>query len=148
MALQGSTQDEETRVLLLLFGLEGLGQLVKKTKLGICRSNEKASDYTPIFEGLVQQGLISYGTRKASKKKASSEPVADQNILSLTQAGYDHLITALKSGDFQLKGQQFGSKVVNALIKLIREAPSSPSPEVSPQISSYDQFKAVALETY
>jgi hypothetical protein len=150
MTLKGTDDEAEIRALLLLSSLDSLDKVVKKAELKIVRDKEKSADYTKIFDGLAQSGFIIYPTKKAAKKKAGNETKTeeDKSRMSLTQAGYDELVKKLKRDNFQFEGQQFGGKIVNALVKLIQNLHNVQGTEVLPKITSYDDFKILALDSF
>lgn len=154
MALIGSDENKiqraKTRLLLVLWGVTKLkeslsdtdkkkNELPTKGDLKLTRAGEKSADYDEIFEALEADGAIALTRQKSGKIK---------NV-TLTQVGYGLLGDWLRSPDFEFEGTQIGAKLGNYLVKWIAHVPNAPVFAVSaPKISSYDEFKAVALETY
>ncbi|MEI6332262.1 MAG: hypothetical protein WCP16_23730 [Pseudanabaena sp. ELA645] len=152
MALIGSDENKiqraKTRVLLVLWGVTKLkeslsdadkkkNELPTKGELKLTRTGEKSADYDEIFEALEADGAITLTKYKTSKN------------VTLTQVGYGLLGDWLRSPDFKFEGTQIGARMGNFLVKWIASVPNAPVVAVSvPKISSYDEFKAVALETY
>lgn len=84
--------------------------------------------------------LIDGGAIAISKEKRTEK-------YSLSDAGLQKLVSGLRSPDFGFEGALVGSRLANATLKLIRQNQGQ-SIESEPKISSYDEFKVVALETY
>lgn len=140
----------QIRLLLALWYLGGLEAGVKKSVLTdwVKRSKEKAGKYTPYLESLVGQGAVTL-TNQAGK---TIEQVAKNGTLvSLTVAGKSALSVGLADAGFQF-ASNVGCKVPNALLKWIREGGSGvvggTGEAIAPKISTYEEFKAVALEVY
>ncbi len=144
MALIGSDENKiqraKTRVLLVLWAIVGIDNSLGKGKiLPLTRTKEKAADYDEVFAALEADGAIALTRYKAGKIK---------NV-TLTQVGYGLLGDWLRSPDFEFEGTQIGAKLGNYLVRWIAHVPNAPVvAESAPKISSYDEFKVVALETY
>ena len=144
MALIGSDENKieraKTRVLLVLWAIVGIGNSLGKGKiLPLTRTKEKAADYDEVFAALEADGAIALTRKKGGNIKD----------VTLTQVGYGLLGDWLRSPDFKFEGTQIGAKLGNYLVKWIAHVPNAPVvAESAPKISSYDEFKAVALETY
>ncbi len=142
MALIGSDENKiqraKTRVLLVLWAIAGIDNALGKGKiLPLTRTKEKSGDYDEVFAALEADGAIALTRQKGGKIK---------NV-TLTQVGYGLLGDWLRSLKFE--GTQIGAKMGDYLVKWIAHVPNSPVvAESAPKISSYDEFKAVALETY
>jgi hypothetical protein len=140
----------QTRLLLALWAMGGLEKPVKKSVLTdwVRRGKEKAGEYTPYLETLAAQGTITL-TNQAGK---TIEQVAKNGtLISLTVAGKSALSVGLADAGFQF-ATNVGCKVPNALLKWIREGGSGlvggTGEAIAPKISTYEEFKAVALEVY
>ncbi len=144
MALIGSDENKiqraKTRVLLVLWALAGIENALGKGKiLPLTRTKEKAADYDEVFAALEADGAIALTRQKGGNIKT----------VTLTQVGYGLLGDLLRSPDFEFEGTQIGAKLGNYLVKWIAHVPNvSVVAESAPKISSYDEFKVVALETY
>ena len=144
MALIGSDENKieraKTRVLLVLWAIVGIDNSLGKGKiLPLTRTKEKAADYDEVFAALETDGAIALTRQKGGKIKD----------VTLTQVGYGLLGDLLRSPDFEFEGTQIGAKLGNYLVKWIAHVPNAPVvAESAPKIASYDEFKAVALETY
>ena len=144
MALIGSDENKieraKTRVLLVLWAIVGIGNSLGKGKiLPLTRTKEKAADYDEVFAALEADGAIALTRQKGGKIKD----------VTLTQVGYGLLGDLLRSPDFEFEGTQIGARMGNHLVKWITHVPNAPVvAESAPKISSYDEFKVVALETY
>ena len=70
--------------------------------------------------------------------------------LSLTDAGSQQLAAGLLSADFGFEGQLVGSRLANAALRWFRQyqGVAVNAEAIAPKISTYDEFKVVALETY
>ncbi|MFN5817666.1 MAG: hypothetical protein ACK47D_16700, partial [Pseudanabaena sp.] len=66
---------------------------------------------------------------------------------ALSDAGLQKLVGGLRSPDFAFEGASVGSRLANAALKLVGQSQVQ-SVESAPKISTYEEFKAVALETY
>lgn len=132
----------KTRVLLALWDMGAVevevnqGQLTKR----IVTKGKKVGDYLQIFKELETAGAISI-----SKKKFSlTSPI-----------GLEMLGEGLSSGDFQFEGSIVGTWVANALLRWISQMNGGSTLSVLASdgvklavISSYEEFKSVALEVY
>ncbi|MHC5766329.1 MAG: hypothetical protein ACYTXI_12070 [Nostoc sp.] len=136
-------KNTSTRLLLALWDLGGMQQEVKKGQLTkrIVSKSQKVADYQGIFEELQKQGAITI-----SKKG-----------YSLTSGkGLEVLGEGLRSGDFKFEGTIVGTWAVNALVKWISQIDVAVTGADVPvngkdalaKLSSYDEFKSVALEVY
>ena len=115
-------------------------QVVRKLK----RKAEAAADYRKILKGLIEAEAV------AVKEKACI----------LTPKGEARLAEGLLKSDFELPGTIVGSWVANALLAWLRsDVAQQPTAAPSSQnalngrvdgvsIQSYEDFQAVALETY
>jgi hypothetical protein len=138
MTLKGSFDNARARTLLVLWALGGLDQAVAKGKIQpLTRTSEKPADYDAVFESLAGDEAIILTKQKNGKIK---------NVL-LTHTGYELLGNWLRSPDFEFEGTQIGARLGNYLLKWIAHTGTGVAESV-PKISSYDEFKAVALETY
>lgn len=138
----------QTRLLLALWAMGGLESAVKKSELTerVKRGKEKAGDYTPYLEILAEQGAIALTDTAGN----SVQKIAKGKILtvSLTESGKAALALGLADEGFQYE-TNVGCKVPNALLAWIRAGGSDVAGEaIVPKISSYEEFKAVALEVY
>ena len=137
----------EIRLLLTLWNLgEGKG-LVKRSVLlrSTCKGKEKATIHNDFLLKLQEDGAIAITDEKVVK-------------VSLTDAGLQRLAAGMLADDFAFEGQLVGSRLANAGLKWFRENHGlvvdenvvfeSAVTESAPKISSYDEFKVVALETY
>jgi hypothetical protein len=137
----------EIRLLLTLWNLgEGKG-LVKRSVLlrSTCKGKEKATIHNDFLLKLQEDGAIAITDEKVVK-------------VSLTDTGLQRLAAGMLADDFAFEGQLVGSRLANAGLKWFREnhglvvdqnvVVESAVTESVPKISSYDEFKAVALETY
>jgi hypothetical protein len=134
-------------LLLTLWNLgEGKG-LVKRSVLlrSTCKGKEKATIHNDFLLKLQEDGAIAITDEKVVK-------------VSLTDTGLQRLAAGMLADDFAFEGQLVGSRLANAGLKWFREnhglvvdqnvVVESAVTESVPKISSYDEFKAVALETY
>jgi hypothetical protein len=144
MALIGSDENKiqraKTRVLLVLWAVaDGIDNAVLKGKIKpLERTKEKPGDYDEVFAALAADGAITLTKYKSSYN------------VTLTQVGYGLLGDWLRS-DFEFEGKQIGARMGNHLVKWITHVPHvsvANLSESAPKISSYDEFKVVALETY
>jgi hypothetical protein len=132
-----STNNTEIRLLLNLWDLgEGQG-VVNKGKLLRSASKEKtkADAYKNTLLSLIDSGAIAVSKEKRTEKYA------------LSDAGLQKLVGGLRSPDFGFEGAAVGSRLANAALRLVLQNQGQ-FVESAPKISSYDEFKAVALETY
>lgn len=97
----------------------------------------KQAEYNGALQALIDGGAIAVSTAKPVK-------------YSLTDLGLQRLADGLRSPDFSFDGAALvSSRLANAALKWFREnSGQAVSVESAPKISSYDEFKAVALETY
>lgn len=130
----------KTRLLLALWDLGGTQQEVTKGLLTkrIVPKGKKVAEYQGIFEELQKQGAI-----VISKKGYSLA----------SPKGLEVLGEGLKDSDFKFEGTIIGTWAANALVKWISQidvgvASTSASLKSTNTITSYDEFKPVALETY
>jgi hypothetical protein len=134
-----SKVNTEIRLLLNLWGL-GNGQgLVKKSELlRPYKGKEKKAVYEVSLNDLADRGAIALTMDKKVPK------------LSLTDAGSQQLATGLLSADFGFEGQLVGSRLANAALRWFRQyqGVGVSVDAIAPKISTYDEFKVVALETY
>ena len=134
-----SKVNTEIRLLLNLWGL-GNGQgLVKKSELlRPYKGKEKKAVYEVSLNDLADRGAIALTMDKKVPK------------LSLTDAGSQQLANGLLSSDFGFEGQLVGSRLANAALRWFRQnqGVGVNAEAIAPKISTYDEFKAVALETY
>lgn len=138
--LKGTEAQANTRTLLALWDLGDAKKEIKKSELTarVQRTNEKAGDYKTIFEQLEKAGAIAIATKKRVVQ------------ISLTEQGLQMLGEGLKSADFEYDAG-VGAKSVNALLKWIRQldgAVSVSTKAVEAEITSYQEFKPVALDVY
>jgi hypothetical protein len=134
-----STVNNEIRLLLNLWGL-GNGQgLVKRSELlRPYKGKEKKAVYEVSLQDLAERGAIALTMDKKVPK------------LSLTDAGLQQLAAGLLSADFGFEGQLVGSRLANAALRWFRQyqGVAVSVDAIAPKISTYDEFKVVALETY
>jgi hypothetical protein len=135
-----STTNTEIRLLLNLWDL-GNGQgLVKKSELlRPYKGKAKKAVYEASLQDLADSGAIAR--------------TDDQKVVrvSLTDAGLQKLAAGM-SGDFGFEGQLVGCKLANSALKWFRHAQGLSVGEnvaaIAPKISTYEEFKTVASETY
>jgi hypothetical protein len=134
-----STVNNEIRLLLNLWGL-GNGQgLVKKSELlRPYKGKEKKAVYEVSLNDLADSGAIALTMDKKVPK------------LSLTDAGSQQLAAGLLSADFGFEGQLVGSRLANAALRWFRQyqGVGVSVDAIASKISTYDEFKVVASETY
>jgi hypothetical protein len=132
-----STVNNEIRLLLNLWGL-GNGQgLVKKSELlRPYKGKEKKAVYEVSLNDLAERGAIALTMDKKVPK------------LSLTDAGSQQLANGLLSPDFGFEGQLVGSRLANAALRWFRQNQGVSVDAIEPKISTYEEFKVVAIETY
>ncbi|NJL90340.1 MAG: hypothetical protein HC916_11545 [Coleofasciculaceae cyanobacterium SM2_1_6] len=141
----------QTRLLLALWYLGGLEKSVKKSELTewVKRGKEKAGDYTTYLETLVGQGSIALTDLQGNSLEKI--PQKGTAMMLLTASGKAALGVGLADAGFQF-ATNVGCKVPNALLKWIREGGSGvvggTGEAIAPKISTYEEFKAVALEVY
>ena len=134
-----TTNITEIRVLLNLWDLGGGQGVVSQSKLlrASGKNKQKAEAYKSILLSLIDDGAIASTNEKKTTKVA------------LTDKGLQDLVNGLSSDDFSFDGALVGSRLANAALKLLRKNLGQAVAVVSAsKISSYDEFKAVALETY
>jgi hypothetical protein len=97
----------------------------------------KQTEYNGVLQALIDAGAIAVSTAKPVK-------------YSLSDVGLQRLADGLRSPDFSFDGAALvSSRLSNAALKWFRQNQGLVvSVESAPKISSYDEFKAVALETY
>jgi len=134
-----SKVNTEIRLLLNLWGL-GNGQgLVKKSELlRPYKGKEKKAVYEVSLNDLADRGAIALTMDKKVPK------------LSLTDAGLQQLAAGLLSADFGFEGQLVGSRLANAALRWFRQyqGVGVSVDAIASKISTYDEFKVVASETY
>jgi hypothetical protein len=134
-----SKVNTEIRLLLNLWGL-GNGQgLVKKSELlRPYKGKEKKAVYEVSLNDLADRGAIALTMDKKVPK------------LSLTDAGSQQLANGLLSSDFGFEGQLVGSRLANAALRWFRQyqGVGVSVDAIASKISTYDEFKVVASETY
>lgn len=132
-----SINNTEIRLLLNLWDLgEGQG-MVNKGKL--LRSASKDKNKAIACKNALLS-LIDSGTIAVSKEKRTEK-------YSLSDTGLQKLVGGLRSPDFGFEGASVGSRLANAALKLVHQNQGQ-SVESAPKISTYDEFKAVAIKTY
>ncbi len=136
-----STNNTEIRLLLNLWDL-GEGQnLVNKGKVMPTFSGKdkavKQSAYKDALQALIDGGAIAISDTKQVK-------------YSVSDVGLQRLADGLRSPDFSFEGAALvSSRLANAALRWFQQnSDQSASVESASKISSYDEFKAVALETY
>jgi len=136
-----SINNTEIRLLLNLWDL-GKGQnLVNKGKVLPSFSGKdkavKQSAYKDALKALIDGGAIAISDTKQVK-------------YSLSDVGLQRLADGLRSPDFSFEGAALvSSRLANAALRWFQQnSDQAVSVESAPTISSYDGFKAVALETY
>jgi hypothetical protein len=142
----GSDAKLKTRLLLNLWDLGGGKKAVKQGELTdrIKLSKEPKRVYEKVYEELEEVGAI------ALTKKGRSATV------SLTDAGLQMLTSGLKSAEFRYRPQQrVKTRDFNALLNWIEQLEGGAiasegkiEQRPNPQISSYDEFEPIALQTY
>jgi hypothetical protein len=122
------------RLLMALWdGALSQGSLMGKVK----KSGEKAADYKPIVEQLIEDGAVTRSGEKRSVKILLLEP------------GKQLLGNLLRDPQFKFAGQ-IGKATANVLLAVMRSQSAvtvANSKAVEP-IQSYDGFKTIALETF
>jgi len=135
----------KTRLLLALWDLGGLENPVPKGKLNdrMGRKKENAGEYDKAYQHLRQNEAIAIvvGKRKIEQ-------------ISLTDQGFDLLGQSLRSGEFRFD-KNVGAWLPNTLVRWICQVPVVIAKPITSGdavklevISSYDEFKSVALEIY
>jgi hypothetical protein len=143
MVIHKSTEidgnNAKTRLLLALWDMGGLEVAVNKGGLTdrVKRGKEKSGEYAPYLDDLAEQGAIALITKGRNTQ------------ILMTELGKQSLGAGLNGDDFAFGGNQVGSRVPNALLKWIRQMGDlAPAASSAPEISTYDEFKSVAIETY
>lgn len=143
MTLKSTKDQARTRLLLTLWELGGTGTEVKKSELleKTKRKGETSGDYQEFFEELSEKGAIALRKEKQTVL-VSSKADAIANLLQI----------GLQDEDFEFKAN-VGKNRANALLRLIRAlGQGSPTPVAqavpAKTISSYEEFKPVALEVF
>lgn len=130
--------DRSTRLLLALWGWGEPN--VRKGKLTerLTRKGEKSADYQKVFAQLQEKGAIT---------------IADGKV-AISSKGVDLLGQHLQAADLAIEGTIVGAWVARALCKWVQQSEeasvTSSTNGKSPVsvISSYEEFKHVALEIY
>ncbi len=132
-----STVNTEIRLLLNLWDLgSGQGLVKRSTLLRPYKGQDKKAIYEVGLQELADGGAIA----QTDDKKVVR--------MSLTDAGLQKLAAGLY-GEFGFEGQLVGSRLANAALRWFRQNQGQVvAVESATKISSYDEFKAVALETY
>jgi DNA-binding PadR family transcriptional regulator len=142
--LQGTVLQAQTRLLLALWDMGGSD--VKKGELmsRVVRSKEKTSSYQPILSRLEKEQAIAISGKRTQ-------------TISLSDKGLELLDNGLRNAEFMFDSS-IGAKTANALLKWIQASKlevsvaetndKSSNGKVEVAISSYDEFKSVALEVY
>ncbi len=135
----------KTRLLLMLWDLGGTTDEIKKSDLinSVKQGKEKVATYQPVLDELNEKGAIAITTKNRSVK------------VSLTDIGLQILEASLKSPDFEYNARQrVRTKDFNAVLRWLRQTNNN-TKQVNSQpsipenkITSYDEFKSVALEVY
>ncbi len=136
-----SINNTEIRLLLAIWGLLDSGEksLTKGKFFPSFSGKDKDVKNAEYKEAL--QSLIDGGAIAMSKVKSAVN-------YSLTDAGLQRLAEGLRSPDFSFQGATLvSSRLANAALRWFQKN-SGEAVESAPKISSYDEFKAVALETY
>ena len=132
-----SINNTEIRLLLNLWDLgEGQGVVNKGKVLPSFSGKDKdikKAEYKNALQVLIDGGAIAASTK-----------------YSLTDAGLQRLAIGLRSPDFSFEGATLvSSRLANAALRWFQHnSGEAVSVESAPKISSYDEFKTVALETY
>ncbi len=142
--LKGTDSENQTRLLLFLWNLGGVNSPVKQSELNkhLTRTNERSQDYQIIYQQLAEIEAISL------IKEGRSLTV------TLTEKGLENLNQGLNNPEFLFVGNQVGTRVVNALLKWIREANLQPKlvsqtvKTEATKIKTYQEFETVILDTY
>jgi len=132
-----SINNTEIRLLLNLWDLgEGQGVVNKGKVLPSFSGKDKdikKAEYKNALQVLIDGGAIAASTK-----------------YSLTDAGLQRLAIGLRSPDFSFEGATLvSSRLANAALRWFQQnSGEAVSVESAPKISTYEEFKAVALETY
>ena len=141
MTLRGTEDQAKTRLLLVVWDMDGGKSEVKKGALigKLKRTKETTADYEPIYKGLIEANAI--------------EVVSTS--LKLTAIGHQRLAHGLKAKDFKFDDRATSAKTANPLLRWIRQNCLADAPSVNGNgngkksaIASYEDFKPVALEVY
>ncbi len=133
-----SINNTEIRLLLSVWGLLDSGEKPLKGKFFPSFSgkdkNVKQAEYKEALQSLIDGGAIALSNKN----------------YALTDAGLQKLAEGLRSPDFSFQGATLvSSRLANAALQWFQKNSGEAVSVVSaPKISSYDEFKAVALETY
>jgi hypothetical protein len=139
-----STVYTEIRLLLNLWDMGTRQATVKKSELLRCSRKGEKEAYKELLQQLVDEGAIALTTEKVVKAE-------------LTDMGQQKLTGGLLADGSVFDGQLVGSRLANAGLRWFRQyqaqAPSQSenvveAEAIAPEIATYDEFKAVALETY
>lgn len=148
MALKSTQDQARTRLLLTLWTLGTTSEEIKKGDLTrkVVRKGEKTGDYQPFLEELVDKGAIA--TTAGRPVLITTNPEQIKQLL----------LVGLQGSDFAFNAN-VGKNTANALVNLIRGMGQVPEKAASApvaasngngqaQITSYDEFKDVALQVY
>jgi hypothetical protein len=133
-----SINNTEIRLLLAIWGLVDSGEKPLKDKFFPSFSGKdkdvKKAEYKEAFQALIDGGAIALSNKN----------------YALTDAGLQRLAEGLRSPDFSFQGATLvSSRLANAALRWFQKnSGEAVSVESAPKISNYDEFKAVALETY
>lgn len=131
----------KTRLLLALWDLGAHEKEVKKGQFTkrVVSKGQKMGDYQRILQELEEIGALKV-------TKTGYQLTSDKGLQALGDG--------LRSGKFKFEGTIVGTWAANALLRWIAQTPAVIQPAVSDGavkvalISSYDEFKSVALEVY
>ena len=135
----------KTRLLLMLWDLGGSTDEIKKSDLmkSVKQGKDKNATYEPVLDELNEKGAIAITTKNRSVK------------VSLTDIGLQILEASLTSPDFEYNPRQrVRTKDFNAVLRWLRQINNNtkqvnPKPSIPEnKITSYDEFKPVALQVY
>ncbi len=130
--------DRSTRLLLALWGWGESGVLKGKLTERLKRKGEKSTDYQQVFAQLQEKGAIT---------------IADGKV-AISSKGIDLLGQHLQAADLAIEGTIVGAWVARALCKWVQQAkgatltPSTNGKVTGNAISSYEEFKHIALEVF
>lgn len=133
-------QQARTRLLLALWDMGATQKEVMKGQLTkrVVQKNLKASDYQGIFDQLEKEEAIAIA----------------KNKFSLSPKGVEMLGESLKHPEVKFEGKIVGTWVANALVRWIAQmdgavsAPATQAKTKEKAITSYEEFKQVALDVY
>jgi hypothetical protein len=134
---------DQTRLLLALWDLGGSEQKVARGKLTkrVVSKGQKMADYQSILEDLELKGAITVAKKGSGMSYTLTSPI-----------GLEVLGAGLRSGEFKFKpGKTVGTWVANALLRWFRQVDVVVDKSVVTNeavISSYEEFKTVALDIY